>query len=125
MKNSIKAFSIALVSMGVLAVPTLSQAATSDTAQRTVRYADLDLNTLDGNAALYRRLKTAAFRVCQAESDLPTLGGRHCEKTTLNNAVDSVNSPMLTLINGGYEPAFIIVTAPAPVVSVYEIVVRR
>jgi UrcA family protein len=125
MKKSIKALSVALVSMGVLAVPALSQAATPDTAQRTVRYSDLDLTTLDGNAALYRRLRTAAVRVCQADSDLPPLGGRRCARSALDNAVNSVNSPMLTLINGGYEPAFIVVTAREPVVSVYEIVVRR
>jgi len=61
-----------------------------------VTYADLDLTTVEGSQALYRRIATAARHVC------PTADGRNvtavsisqqCQKTAIENALQAVKEP--------------------------------
>lgn len=59
-----------------------------------VNYADLDLQSASGKAALESRIRGAAERVCidNGEADLRTrLAGRACFKTALTNGLSQMN----------------------------------
>ena len=73
----------------------------------TVKFADLDLNTDQGDAALYRRLTVAARRACWqfpgAAEPLPIsrqkqLEARHatCVQQAIDGAVAQINRPVFT-----------------------------
>jgi UrcA family protein len=118
MTCSIKTLTLALASAALFGIPALSQAADTVTRQRAVHYSDLDLRTLPGNVELYRRLAKASATVCRGD-EIRVLSKEEdqCRTTAIDNAVASVNSPMLSLINGGYEPVAIVL-APQPIVTV-------
>ena len=71
----------------------------NDVRSEKVSYADLNLSTPAGAAALYGRIEGAARNVCGPDNIL----GRHfewkgCCKSAIAAAVTKVNSPMLTAI---------------------------
>lgn len=86
----------ALVSGSVLAAPPADPA-------KTVNYSDLNLKSSAGVDALYKRLKKAAYEVCQ----MPT-GTRQirieqefkaCKADAVDRAIQQVNLPMLTALH--------------------------
>ena len=78
----------------------MAQAAEPDTpvAHKVVGFKDLNLNTPEGAAALYRRIKIAAHDVCANPDryDLSEFKLRPCIDDAVSRAVAQVNSPMLT-----------------------------
>lgn len=125
MIHSLKTLAVVLATGAALTVPTISSAADTETRQQTVHYEDLDLTTLAGNAALYRRLSAAADNVCSSDADLELLAAaRRCRQAALDEAVARVNNPLLTLINGGKPVDVVVMTAPAETLN-STVVVRR
>jgi len=67
--------------------------------QQTVQFSDLNLATPAGDLALYRRIQSAAKRVCEAgdSRQLKELRrARQCMKTAIQEAVLAVNDSGLT-----------------------------
>jgi UrcA family protein len=67
----------------------------------TVRFADLDITTSAGAAALYQRIEAAAGVTCAYE-DHPLIKGpytQRCTSRAISAAVESVNSPLLSAIH--------------------------
>ena len=76
--------------------------AADDIRSEKVSYADLNLSTPAGAAALYNRIASSARRVCGSD-DMP---GRHfawkgCCRSAIDAAVSTVNSPLLTALHEG------------------------
>ena len=74
-----------------------------DVPHATVKFGDLNLSTPDGAAALYGRIKVAAYDVCGAfdtdNRDQPDLIGLNtCVHNAVRNAVAKVNHPALSAI---------------------------
>jgi len=70
----------------------------------TVKYQEIAFDTADGAAAVYRKLKFAARRVCGVNSgDSLTLDRRvavqSCYEKTLADAVHNIDRPMLTYVH--------------------------
>lgn len=69
-------------------------------AQRTVKYADLDLTRTAGAQPLYSRIRSAARQVCAASFSSREWDAfyatRPCIDQAITRAVADVNSPMLT-----------------------------
>jgi UrcA family protein len=99
--------------VGLALVATLgagSTAAADETArhgmvrtQVVVDYADLDLNSVAGNKALYARLSHAAERACGPEPQRQDLRARsnyrQCQEDALEKAVDRIGSPQLQALH--------------------------
>jgi len=67
--------------------------------QRTVRFADLDINHPAGAAVLYQRIRAAAREVCRptSERDLAVAElTRSCVRDAIARAVTEVNAPKLS-----------------------------
>jgi UrcA family protein len=68
-----------------------------------VSYADLNLSTLAGADALYRRIERAARTVCGSDDMRERLGHwrawRNCYDSAIANAVAKVNSPLLSAVH--------------------------
>jgi UrcA family protein len=73
----------------------------------TVKYADLKVDTPAGADALYRRIHSAARRVCGY--DATSLWGpsvwQNCVRPAVDVAVTKVNNPLLTALHTGRKPA--------------------
>ena len=71
--------------------------------QVVVDYADLDLDSVAGNKALYARLSQAAARACGPEPESKDLRGRsdfrQCQEKALAKAVDRIGSPELQALH--------------------------
>jgi UrcA family protein len=67
-------------------------------AHKVVSFRDLNLNTPEGAAVLYRRINSAANEVCADpyRYDLSTLKLHICVKDAVSRAIAQVNNPMLT-----------------------------
>ena len=65
---------------------------------KLVSFHDLNLNSPEGAAALYRRIDAAAYEVCGSPDryDLSELKLHRCVKDAVSRAIAQVNSPMLT-----------------------------
>ncbi len=71
----------------------------ADEAARTVRYADLNLNTQAGAAVLYKRIRNAAEQVCgdvDSRQLAQAAAAKACVDKAIFTGVHSVNSPKLT-----------------------------
>jgi UrcA family protein len=96
--SRVSAFAFALCVAGTL-LPT-ANAATNANGERevVVKYGDLNLANPEGVSALYKRLHSAAVRVC--ETDSPYLQKkaeeRACIADSMERAIARVNSPALT-----------------------------
>jgi UrcA family protein len=73
--------------------------------KQVVRFADLDIDSLLGASALYRRIERAAERVCGAPGDIRDLPNAmrldSCKQQAVERAVNSVNSIVLTSLHLG------------------------
>jgi UrcA family protein len=85
----------------VLLAPRVTHAVSVD--QRpaeTVRFGDLNLDTLSGAETLFRRIQIAAGDVCKEYEPkgtrLPSAAHRSCMKNAVSGAVRNVGSPLLT-----------------------------
>ena len=75
----------------------------ADVPHAVVNFRDLSLSSPDSAAALYGRIKVAAYDVCASFDtdmrDLPDLTGRDmCVHSAVRNAVAKVNQPALSAI---------------------------
>jgi len=90
--------------VATLGVGTSAVAADADAAARSVRvsYADLNLATDQGIAALYSRLQAAAGSVCGPEPSareiLQSSDWTHCREDALSRAIGNVDHPGLTAL---------------------------
>ena len=69
----------------------------------SVRYADLNLATVEGATTLYRRIRGAARSVCGREgrSIEDQRMWEACFHTTVSDAVATVHSPLLSTLDSG------------------------
>lgn len=95
---------LALAVSGCVAAAPQESTYSSDVPTRTVRYAELNLNTAEGARVLFRRIKFAATEVCEP------LDGRalaqhviwqKCYERALADAVSQVNQPRVTALYQG------------------------
>jgi UrcA family protein len=74
----------------------------------TVKFSDLKVDTPAGVEVLYRRIQSAARRVCGyegASSVYAYSNWQNCVRPTVDAAVTKVNNPMLTALHTGREPS--------------------
>jgi len=102
-EHTIKLSFFALATLAALAVATdalFVQRAQLPPPQRlTVNYTDLDMNSADGAAVLYHRIRVAANQVCGVYDtrDLTQAAlRRSCTERAVAQAVASVNNPRLS-----------------------------
>jgi len=71
----------------------------------TVTMSDLNLSSMEGNRALYQRLVTAANEVCGKDQFYVTrnisvlMYAEQCIDETVDNAVETINNPILTALH--------------------------
>ncbi len=77
--------------------------AANDLPKQVVKFADLNLDTSVGASTLYRRIESAADRVCGGPIDVRELAFavrlKACKEQAIEGAVKSVNSTVLTSIH--------------------------
>lgn len=94
----------ALAATFVIGAASTAYAAAPDNAVPSlqVSYGDLNLATDQGTAALYGRIVSAAYKVCQA-SDIRVLSevarASRCREEAIARAVRDVNSPRLAAVH--------------------------
>jgi|SRR5277367_3337472 UrcA family protein len=81
---------------------TSAQASEPPPPSKTVKFADLDIQTVEGAKVLYHRIRLAADQVCSSLDD-PTMreAKPKCVATAVDNAVKKVNAPYLTALRFG------------------------
>jgi UrcA family protein len=98
-KNTVLASFVAVAALGAAVAGAGEQLVTQSVA---VKYGDLDLATSQGNAALYRRLRTAAVAVC-GETDARDLrasaDARACYAKAMEDAVRQIDRAPLTALH--------------------------
>jgi UrcA family protein len=98
-----------LVALATFACANINVAHAADPSRcrsETLRYADLDLTTVEGAATLFQRLNGAAARVCYD----PRLGNTpdwsqqysHCTKAAIGGAVAKIDVPTVTAFAAGH-----------------------
>lgn len=76
-------------------------APTADVLSATVRYADLNLSTVEGARTLYRRIAFVAKQVCPGSDSRELFRiarSQVCQKEAIERAVHQVNSPHLATL---------------------------
>jgi UrcA family protein len=70
---------------------------------KTVKFADLDIQTVEGAKVLYQRIRLAADQVCQELNSDPVMreAAQGCIDKAIDNAVKKVNAPYLTALRFG------------------------
>lgn len=95
-------------SVTFVAAVTLSGTVLAQGRQMTVHYADLNISTASGATTLYHRIVGAARSVCGEEPYEPDIDARRnwndCFRTAVNDAVESVHSPLLTAVHNKSTP---------------------
>jgi len=95
---------LALALSGCVAGAPQKSADSHDVPTKTVRYAELNLNTADGARVLFRRIKSAAAEVCEPLDD-PSLARhalwRKCYEHALADAVRQIDQPRVTALYQG------------------------
>ncbi|MGN6453488.1 MAG: UrcA family protein [Steroidobacteraceae bacterium] len=97
MKSAVRRTLAAVCMASVCALASAGSPAQSP--QRTVRFADLDINHPAGAAVLYQRIRAAAREVCRptSERDLAVAElTRSCVQDAIARAVTEVNAPKLS-----------------------------
>jgi len=88
-----------VLALGCAALPTL--AADANLPQRAVHYGDLDVSREPGATVLYRRIASAAERVC-SNFDRVDLSSKQrfkgCVNKAIDDAVTAVNQPALFVV---------------------------
>ena len=103
------------VALGSLAcllgiAPVLAKAPV-ETRSVSVRYADLDLASAAGAAALYQRLQGAARVVCGYADEMAMVTYvNRCNHSAISHAVSSVNAPLLSAIHDAHQGATVTAT---------------
>jgi UrcA family protein len=71
------------------------------TPHKVVRFKDLNLNSPEGVAVLYKRIKSAAYDVCESPDryDLSQFKTEICVRDAMSRAIVQVNNPMLTSLH--------------------------
>jgi UrcA family protein len=82
---------------------TSAQASEQTPPTKTVKFADLDIQTVEGAKVLYHRLRLAADKVCESLGDDPGMREAmpHCVNTAIDNAVRKIDAPYLTALRFG------------------------
>jgi len=82
---------------------TSAQAGEQTPASKTVKFADLDVQTVEGAKVLYKRIRAAASQVCETNDRDPIMreATPGCIDTAIDNAVKKVNAPYLTALRFG------------------------
>jgi UrcA family protein len=100
MNNSKSVAGAAGVLLACVSVLSSAFAAEPDTRVRTedILFQDLNLTTTAGVDALYRRIHSAAERVCSesGQSNLAELASAKCTKDSLARAIKEIDLPALT-----------------------------
>jgi UrcA family protein len=80
----------------------------TDSLQKTVKYSEVAVSSVQGAASLYNRIRTASEEVCSPldHGDLASkMHARSCTHRAIADAVSQVNQPALTAVynarNGG------------------------
>jgi UrcA family protein len=75
--------------------------ASDTTPHKVVSFKDLNLNSPEGAAVLYKRIKSAAYDVCGGPDryDLSQFKVEICVRDAVSRAVVQVNNPMLTSLH--------------------------
>jgi UrcA family protein len=75
----------------------------NDVPKQVVKFADLNVNSPAGAAALYRRIQRAAQQVCRDPLDIRELSmavrAKSCNAEAIERAVKAVNAQMLTSLH--------------------------
>jgi UrcA family protein len=107
-KNAVRAYTIriawvTLASAGGSMLVDAAQAsdASDTTPHKVVSFKDLNLNSPEGVAVLYKRIKSAAYDVCGAPDryDLSQFKTEICVRDAVSRAIVQVNNPMLTSLH--------------------------
>jgi len=82
---------------------TSAQASEQTPPTKTVKFSDLDIQTVEGAKILYHRIRLAADKVCESLGSDPGMREAmpHCVNTAIDNAVKKVNAPYLTALRFG------------------------
>jgi UrcA family protein len=82
---------------------TSAQASEETPPTKTVKFADLDIQTVEGAKVLYHRIRLAADQVCLEIVRDPVMreAARGCIDKAIDNAVKKVNAPYLTALRFG------------------------
>jgi UrcA family protein len=90
-------------SAAVAAPWTSAHASDEPVASKTVKYADLNLQTVEGAKTLYNRIRAAAHQVCSPTDRDAILreGMPSCINKAIDEAVKTVNAPNLTALRFG------------------------
>jgi UrcA family protein len=78
-----------------------SAASVDEVRSVNVRYDDIELNTELGNTVLYRRIVSAAVRVCGSPDirDLDAMAAtKNCQRTAVERAVESMHNQRLAAL---------------------------
>jgi UrcA family protein len=80
-----------------------AQASDQDPPSKTVKFADLNLQTVEGAKVLYQRIRFAANEVCAPTGRDPVarVAAKVCIDTAIDNAVRAVDAPYLTALRFG------------------------
>jgi UrcA family protein len=101
-----------LLAAAILATGSASAALAADreTASTAVHYGDLNLGSQAGAKTMLQRINAAANKVCEPQADIGDLTGfgewRKCVSTSIRNAVQSLDAPMVTAAYGGKTSVF-------------------
>jgi UrcA family protein len=82
---------------------TSAQASEPPPPSKTVKFADLDIQTAEGAKVLYHRIRLAADQVCDVNDRDPVMREAKpaCVDTAIDNAVKKINAPYLTALRFG------------------------
>ena len=82
---------------------TSAQASEPPPPAKTVKFADLDIQTVEGAKVLYQRIRVAAARVCREVARDPVMreGAQGCIDEAIDKAVKKVDAPHLTALRFG------------------------
>ena len=101
LKSPLIGLAIAYTLYGVVAA-----ADSATTQHRSVAFRDLNLQSREGAATLYKRIERATDSMCALSWGIKALGGsstlasqvRDCQMQAIERAVTQVNAPMLTAV---------------------------
>jgi UrcA family protein len=111
MKTTNHKHPIVMAGIAALCLATAAMAAQADAPApqaRTVRYADLNLNTPAGAAVLYKRIKNAAEQVCgdgNARQLAEAMAAKACLARAVQAGVHAVNNVQLTRVYDAHRDA--------------------
>ncbi|HXC07750.1 MAG TPA: UrcA family protein [Steroidobacteraceae bacterium] len=80
-----------------------AQASEPPPPSKTVKFSDLDIQTVEGAKVLYHRIRLAAHQVCLevARDPVTREGAQGCIDKAIDHAVKKVNAPYLTALRFG------------------------